>query len=111
MTFNKSEFLASTHILNTKFNHFWSQNNNLFCFFNNQINYALGHYFVNLKTTKCNINKFFTNFLIKFIINNLLYFNTNKQIKKLSFILQEILDDKQVKYKLEFESGVNKIAR
>lgn len=78
MMFSNSKFSAGTPVLDTRYKHPGSQNNNLFYPFNNQVNYALAYYFTDLKTTKGNINKFLTNFLIKPIIKNLLYHNVDK---------------------------------
>lgn len=78
MIFNRSKFFVIISILNTRYKYYKSLNNNLFYFFNGQIDYTLIYYFADLKTNKYNINKFFTNFLIKFIIKNLLHYNTKK---------------------------------
>lgn len=78
ITFRESKFLAGTSVLDTRFKHLKSQNNNPFDLFNNQDNYALAYYFTNSETIKRNVNKFFTNFLIKFITKNLLYHIANK---------------------------------
>lgn len=94
MTFSKSKFLTGISILNTRYKHLKSQNNNLFYFFYDQVDYALVHYFVDSETTKCNINKFFTNSLIRPITKNLLYCNTDKWMKKLFAIPSRIPYDK-----------------
>lgn len=86
VTFNKSEFLASTPILDTRYKYSRRKNNNSFYSFNGQLDYVLDHYFTDLETTKCNVDKFFTNSLIKPIIKNLLYYNISELIEKLSAI-------------------------
>ena len=71
VTFSESEFLAGTLILDTRYEHPGSQNNNLFYSFNGQLDYALAHYFSNSETIKRNIDKFLTNQLMKPITKNL----------------------------------------
>lgn len=75
MTFNKSKFLATIFILDTRYKYFGSLNNNLFYFVNSQTNYILVYCFTNLEINKHNINKLFIHFLIKLIIKILLYYN------------------------------------
>lgn len=69
---NKSEFLVGILIFDIKYKYLKIPNKNLFNLFNNQVNYVLTHYFVELRTTKYNIDKFFFNPLMKFIIKKLL---------------------------------------
>lgn len=78
ITFSESKFLAGIPVLNTKYKHIKSQNNNPFYSFNNKFDNALAHYFAKFETTKRNINRFFTNLLIKPIIKKLLYCNIDK---------------------------------
>ena len=78
VTFSKSKFPASIPVLDIRYKHPESQNNNLFYLFNDQIDYVLTHYFEYSKTIKRNVDKFFTNSLIKPITKNLLYHNTDK---------------------------------
>lgn len=73
--------------MNTRYKNLKSQNGNLFYFFNNQLDYALDYYFADSETIKRNVDKFFTNLLMKLIIKNLLYQNVNEWIEKLSAIL------------------------
>lgn len=108
--FSKSQFSAGTLILNTRYKHPGNQNNNLFYPFNDQVNYALAHYFPDSKTTKQNVYKFFTNLLIKSITKNLLYLIIEEQMKNLSAISQGIPNNKQIKQKFELKSGVDKVA-
>ena len=78
VTFSESEFLADTPVLDTRYEHLESQNNNPFYLFNGQLDYVLAHYFADLETTKRNIDKFFTNLLMKPITKNLSYCNTDE---------------------------------
>ena len=82
--FSKSEFPAGTPV--SKYTYSGSQNINLFNSFNGQLDYALTYYFVDSETTKCNIDKFLINLLIKPITKNLLYYNADKWMQKLSAI-------------------------
>ena len=84
--FSESKFPVSTPVLDTRYKHPGSQNNNLFYPFNGQLDYALAHYFLDLETTKPNIDKFITNSLMKPITKNLLYCNADEWIEKLSAI-------------------------
>ena len=56
MIFNKSEFPADTPVLDTRYEHPRSQNNNLFYPFNGQLDYTLAHYFADSETIKCNVD-------------------------------------------------------
>ena len=56
MTFNKSEFLANTPVLESRYKHFGSLNNNLFYYFNDQPDYTLVHYFAKLEIIKRNVD-------------------------------------------------------
>ena len=76
--FSESKLLAGTLVLDTRYKHPESQNNNLFYLFNSQLDYPLAHYFVHSKTTKYNIDKFRTNSLMKLITKNLSYYNIDK---------------------------------
>ena len=109
MTFSESEFLAGTPVLDTKYKHPRSQNNNPFYSFNGQLDYALAYYFANLEITKRNVDKFLTNLLMKPITKNLSYCNADEWIEKLSAISWGISDDKWNEHKFELENKVNKI--
>ena len=111
MTFSEFKFSAGTPVSDIWYKHPGSQNNNPFCFFNNEFDYALAHYFAELETTKRNINRFYTNSLMKPITKKLSYYNTDKWIEKLCAILWGILDDKWTKYKFKLESSVDNIAK
>lgn len=76
--FSESKFVAGTSVLDTQYKYPGSQNNNLFYFFNKQLDYALAQHFTELEITKHNIDRFFTNLLIKFIIKKLSYCNSDK---------------------------------
>lgn len=86
MTLNKSKFLANILVLDIQYKHLRSPNNNLFYFFNVQLDDVLIYYFAKSEINKCNINSFFTNLLMKLIIKKLLYYNAYKWIEKLSAI-------------------------
>ena len=87
ITFSKSKFPLGIPVLNTRYKHLESQNNNPFYLFNDQLNYTLANYFAELETIKCNINKFLSNLLMKPITKKLSYCNINKSIEKLFAIL------------------------
>ena len=87
LTFSEFKFLIDTPILDTRYKHFGSQNNYLYYSFIDKFDYALADYFAKLKITKCNIDKFLSNPLIKPIIKKFSYCNANKWIKKSSIIL------------------------
>ena len=111
MIFNESKFPASTSVLNTRYKHLESQNNNPFYPFNDQVDYALAYYFADSRTTKRNIDKFLTHSLMKPITKNFLYYNSDKWIEKLSTIRWGIPNDKCTKHKFKLESKVDKVAR
>ena len=94
MTFSESELPAGIPISDTRYEYLRSQNNNPFYLFNDQIDYALAHYFADSETTKRNADKFFTNPLMKPITKNLLYCNLDEWMANLSAIPRGILDDK-----------------
>ena len=70
---SKQEFLASIPISNLKYNYLESQNNNTFYPLNDQLNYALAHYFAGLKITKDNVDKFLFDLLIAPLTKKLFY--------------------------------------
>ena len=84
--FSKTKFLAGTPVLDTQYNHLRSQYNNLFYSFNDQLDYALAHYFSELGTTKRNVYRFLTNSLMKHITEKLSYCNVDEWMEKLSDI-------------------------
>ena len=87
VTFSESEFPAGTPVSDTQYEHPGSQNNNPFYPFNDQLDYALAHYFAESETTKRNVDKFLTNPLMKPITKKLSYRNADKWMEKLSDIL------------------------
>ena len=111
VTFSESEFPAGTLVLDIRYEYPESQNNNPFYLFNGQLDYALAHYFANSETTKCNVDKFFTNLLMKPISKKFSYCNANEWMEKLSAIQWGIPDDKWIEHKFELKNGVDKIAR
>ena len=78
VTFNEYKFPAGILVLDTRFKHPGSQNNNFLYNFNDQLDYLLAHYFANSETTKCNIDKFITNLLMKPITKDLSYCNADE---------------------------------
>ncbi len=78
VTFSKSEFPIGTPVSDTRYVHHGSQSNNPFHLFNDQLDYALAHYFAELETIKCNIDKFLSNSLMKPITKKLLYCNADE---------------------------------
>ncbi len=71
-----------------------SRSNNPFHLFEDQLDYALAHYFAESETTKCNVDKFMSNLLIKPITEKLSYHNTDEWMEKLSVISWEIPNNK-----------------
>ena len=65
-------------ILNIKYSYSGYQQDKVFHFFNNEVDYTLAYLFVESKITKCNMDKFLTNPLIKYINGQLLYQNIDK---------------------------------
>ena len=81
-------------ILDVKYKHSGYQYDNVFYTFDNKVDYTLAYWFVDLEKTKSNIDTFLTNPLIKFITEQLSYWNTNKCKEKLSLIQRSIPDNK-----------------
>lgn len=78
VTFSKAEHQAGIPISDIKYRHSSYQDDNVFYPFDNEVDYALAHWFAISKTTKRNMDKFLTNSLMKFIIKQLSYRNINK---------------------------------
>ena len=76
--FSKQEFSASKPILDIKYYHLGSQNNNLFYPFNDQLNYALVNYFAKFEIIKSNVIRFLSNLLIAPFTEKLFYQNSDK---------------------------------
>lgn len=109
--FSSYEFFIGTQISDIKYKHLESKYQSSFYPFNNQLNYALAHYFAKSMITKDNINKYLTDLLMVPLTKKLSYTNTDEQIEKLSEILQGISENKWTKYKFDVESGIPRIAR
>lgn len=75
-----------------------------------QLDYTSTHYFAKSDTTKCNVDKFFFNPLIKSLTKKLSYHNTNRWIEKLSAILLEIPKNKLSEHKFKIKIGVDQLA-
>lgn len=84
--FSKSEFLVGRPLSNTRYEHPGSQNDNPFYLSNDQLDYALAHYFTESETTKGNVDKFLLNYLMKPITKKLSYWNVNERMEKLCII-------------------------
>lgn len=80
VTFGESKFPAGTSVSDTRYKYLGSQNNNLLYSFNDQLDFSLAHYFAESETTKCNMNKFLSNPLMKLITKNLSYRNADEWI-------------------------------
>lgn len=77
MRVNEYKFPTGIHILDTKYNYPGTKNNNLFYYFNEQLDYVLAHYFIESESIKHNIDKFLSNLLIKPITKKLSYYYIN----------------------------------
>ncbi len=86
VTFGESEFPISTLLFDIRYVHPGSGSSNLFHPFNDQLDYALAHYFAKSEIIKRNIDKILSNLLMKPITKKLSYCNTNEWIEKLSVI-------------------------
>ena len=96
--FGESEFLAGIPVLDTQYKHPGSQNNNPFYPFNDQLDYALAHYFAQSETIKRNLDGFLTYPLMKPITKQLSYHNANEWMKTVSNIPWGIPDNKWTEY-------------
>ncbi len=86
VTFSESEFPVGTPVSDTRYVHPGSRSNNPFHSFNDQLDYALAHYFAESETTKRNVDKFLSNPLMKLITKKLSYRNADEWMEKLSAI-------------------------
>ena len=77
LTFSKFQYLAITLVMDAMYEHLKSQNNNPIHSVNDQLDYALPHYFVEFEISIYNIDIFFINLLIKPILIKLSYYNRN----------------------------------
>ena len=108
--FSSYEFSTDTWISDIIYKHPRSKHKSSFYPFNEQLDYALVYYFVELETTKGNVNKFLINPLIAPLTKKLSYKNADKQMEKLSEIPWGIPEDKQTEHKFNVKSGVSGIA-
>ena len=76
--FTRNEFLTGTLISNIKYNHPRVKHQNSFYPFNDQLDYALAHYFAESKTTKGDINKFLSDLLMTPLTEKLSYKNADE---------------------------------
>ena len=76
--FSEHEFSTGKLVLDIKYHHLGSQNDNFFYLFNNQLDYALTTYFLKFKTTKGNVNRFLSDPLMAPLTEKLSYQNTDK---------------------------------
>lgn len=78
--------------------------------FNDELGYALAHYFAESETTKGNVDKFFSNPLMRSITEKLSYQNADEWMEKLSTIRWGVPEVKWVKLKFQLKNRVNKVA-
>ena len=108
--FTGKEFPASIPVSDIKYNHQGLKHQKSFYLFNNQLDYALAHYFAESKTTKATINKFLSDPLMTPLTKKLSYKNADEWMEKLSEILWGIPEDKWIKHKYNIEIGISGIA-
>ncbi len=77
----------SIPVLDIKYHHPGSQDDNPFHPFNDQLDYALVTYFAEFEATKDNVDRFLSNLLMSLLTEKLSYRNIDKWIEKLSDIL------------------------
>ena len=76
--FTENKFPAGIPVLNIKYNHLGLKYRNGFYPFNNQLDYALTHYFAESETTKGNINKILSDPLMTPLNKKLSYKNADE---------------------------------
>ena len=108
--FTGNEFSAGILVSDIKYKHPGLKHQNSFYPFNDQLDYALTHYFAKLETTKGNVNKFLFDPLMTSLIKKLSYKNADEEMEKLSKIPWGISEDKWIEHKYNVESGVSEIA-
>ena len=108
--FTRNKFVAGTLVSDIKYNHSGLKHQNSFYPFNDQLDYALTHYFTELETTKSNVNKFLSDPLMTPLTKKLSYKNANEWMEKLSEIPWGIPEDKWIEHKYNVKSDVSKIA-
>ena len=84
--FTGKEFPAGTPVSDIKYNHPGLKHQNSFYPFNDQLDYALTHYFAESEMTKGNVNKFLSDLLMTPLTKKLFYKNTDERMEKLSEI-------------------------
>ena len=108
--FTGKKFPARTPVSDIKYNHPGLKHQNSFYPFNDQLDYALAHYFAELETIKGNVNKFLSDLLITPLSKKLFYKNADKWMKKLSEIPWGIPENKWIEHKYNVESNISAIA-
>ena len=108
--FTRNKFSAGTLVSDMKYNHPRLKHQNSFYPFNDQLDYALAHYFAESETTKGNVNKFLSDPLMTPLTKKLSYKNADEWMEKLSEIPWGIPEDKWIEHKYNVESGVSGIA-
>lgn len=73
-----NKFFTNILIFDIKYNYLGLQYKNSFYSFKNQLDYALAYYFVKLKTTKSNLNKFLFDPLMTPFTKKLSYKNADE---------------------------------
>lgn len=84
------EFFADKSVLDIKYYHPGSQNNNHFYLFNDKLDYVLVNHFAESETTKNNVDRYLPDPLIALLTKKLSYQKADKYMKKLSNILWSI---------------------
>ena len=92
--FTRNKFVAGTLVSDIKYNHSGLKHQNSFYPFNDQLDYALAHYFAESETTKGNVNKFLSDPLMTPLTKKLSYKNADEWMEKLSEIPWGIPKDK-----------------
>ncbi len=107
--FSSHEFPVGTPISDKKYKHLGFKHKNSFYPFNDQLDYALAHYFAESETTKGNVSKFLTDPLMAPLTEKLSYKNVDEWMEKLSEIPWDIPDDEWIEHSFDVESGVSGI--
>ena len=107
--FIRNKFSAGTLSSDIKYNHSGLKHQNSFYLFNNQLDYAIVHYFAKSKSTKGNLNMFLSDPLMISLTKKLSYKNADEWIEKLSEIPWDIPENKWIEHKYNVESGVSEI--
>lgn len=78
--------------------------------FNDQLDYALAHYFLESEIIKDKLNKLISHPLMTHFTKKLSYKNADEWMEKLSEITWGILENKWIEHKFNVESGISGIA-